>query len=613
MPAPVETVVSRLDARGCRPRKDGKGWSAFCPVHERDGSKAHKPSLSIDQGADGRALLCCHAGCKTDAILEALGLSMVDLFSGSGTILVGNGKREIVAAYDYRDETGRLLYQVVRLHPKDFRQRQPGENGDWKWSVKGVRKVLYRLPELLGADPAKTVFIVEGEKDADRLAVLGLVATTNAGGAGKWLADYSPPLRARRVVVLPDNDEAGRDHAQHVAQSLHGVAASVRVVNLPGLAEKGDPSDWLDQGGTPEQLCDLAESAPEWKPTCADPSPMLCLADVDREEVRWLWPGRIPLGKLTLIQGDPDVGKSFLTLDIAARVSRGEPWPDFPGVGQPWGGVLLASAEDGVGDTIRPRLEAASADLARVFVLRRVSSLLANGLSEMEQRIRETSNARLVVIDPVSAYLGNTDSHKNAAVRGVLAPLASLADRFRVAVVCVTHLNKTADGPALYRASGSMAFSAAARAVWLAAKDKQSPERRLLLPIKNNLAPHAPGLAFRIVCSAIPDVGKIEWEPGPLSVRADEALASDGILNDKRMALQEAVAWLQEVLSEGPIRTTELQRMAREAGHAWGTVRRAKERLGGLCKHTGARSECVWYWLLPGHKWPPDSIDAKIP
>jgi len=167
---------------------------------------------------------------------------------------------KIVSTYDYRDEAGVLLMQAVRMEPKTFRQRRPDGDG-WAWSVKDVRQVPYRLPELMAA-PDATVYLVEGEKDADRLAALGLVATTNAGGAGKWTAAHSEFLRGRRVVVLPDNDTAGQAHAKKVLKSLRGIATDVRVVELPGLPEKGDVSDWLDAGGSVETLEDMLKEAP---------------------------------------------------------------------------------------------------------------------------------------------------------------------------------------------------------------------------------------------------------------------------------------------------------------------------------------------------------------
>ncbi|MDX1964328.1 MAG: hypothetical protein SFX18_14340 [Pirellulales bacterium] len=174
--------------------------------------------------------------------------------------------RRSVATYDYRDESGKLLFQVVRYDPKGFNQRKPKTGGGWDWSVKGVRVVPYRLTEL-PADPTQTVYICEGEKDADNLAKIGIVATCNAGGAGKWTPQHAEYLRGRRVIVLPDNDDAGRKHAKLVCHSLHGLADTVRIVELPGLPPKGDVTDWLNSGGTKADLERLADAAPVWVPT----------------------------------------------------------------------------------------------------------------------------------------------------------------------------------------------------------------------------------------------------------------------------------------------------------------------------------------------------------
>ena len=181
-----------------------------------------------------------------------------------------NVKPRIVATYDYRDEKGRLLYQVVRYDPKDFRQRRPKADGGWDWSVKGMRLVPYRLPELLAAPAGGTVVIVEGEKDVDRLAKLGIVATTNSGGAGKWRPEYAEQVRGRVAGVLPDNDSPGHKHARQVAASAYGIARSVKIVILPGLPEKGDVSDWLDQGHSEAELLELVAATPEWTPVSAN-------------------------------------------------------------------------------------------------------------------------------------------------------------------------------------------------------------------------------------------------------------------------------------------------------------------------------------------------------
>jgi putative DNA primase/helicase len=222
-------------------KPSGDGWTARCPAHADK-----RNSLSIGEGENGRLLLHCHAGCTFEAIRRAADISTKE--KGK------RGAREIVAAYDYRDEKGALLYQSVRFVPKDFKQRTPDDRGGWAYKLNGVRQVLYHLPELLTTDFLQPVFIVEGEKDADRLTALGFVATTNACGAGKWRADYNECLRGRRVVIIPDNDEPGERHAKQVEQSLRGTAASVHVLRLPDIPPKGDVSDWLDAGHTPDEL-----------------------------------------------------------------------------------------------------------------------------------------------------------------------------------------------------------------------------------------------------------------------------------------------------------------------------------------------------------------------
>ena len=169
----------------------------------------------------------------------------------------------VIATYDYRDENGTLLSQVIRKVPKTFVQRRPDGNGGWAWRTRGVRRVPYRLQELLAAPADEPVFVVEGEKDVETLSDRKLIATCNAGGAGKWTAGLNQHFRGRNVVILPDADEAGEHHAALVARELSGVAASVRVLRLPGLPPKGDVSDWIAAGGTREELMRLATEAPE--------------------------------------------------------------------------------------------------------------------------------------------------------------------------------------------------------------------------------------------------------------------------------------------------------------------------------------------------------------
>ncbi|HPA50128.1 MAG TPA: DUF3631 domain-containing protein [Thermoanaerobaculia bacterium] len=248
-----ERLTAALEAHGSR----GKGSAWQCPAHED-----RSASLSVSQGRDGRALVKCHAGCDLEAILGALGLTVADISPERDE---RRGSKRIKAVYRYTDETGALLFEVVRFEPKDFRQRRPdpaGKDG-YAWNLNGTRRVLYHLPEVAEAVRAGLpLFLVEGEKDVDNLRAAGLRATTHAGGAKSWrAADYVETLRGARVVVVPDDDEPGREHGRAVAQSLRGVAAEVRVLNLgrPGVK---DASDWLAAGGTREELESLAADAP---------------------------------------------------------------------------------------------------------------------------------------------------------------------------------------------------------------------------------------------------------------------------------------------------------------------------------------------------------------
>ena len=231
-----------------------------CPSHDDQ-----KNSLAVCVATDGKILVNCLAGCKTEDVLTAVGLEMKDLFPSKQNSKAPRGR--IVAYYDYRDETKLLLYQAVRFDPKGFAQRTPKPDGSFEWKLNGARRVPFRLPELMEADSADIVFIPEGEKDVLALAGLVLVATCNVGGAGKWHDDYNEFLKGRNVVILPDNDAPGRKHAQQVAESLHGNAASVKILELDGLPEKGDVSDWIAAGGTKEKLIELAHAAPEWAPS----------------------------------------------------------------------------------------------------------------------------------------------------------------------------------------------------------------------------------------------------------------------------------------------------------------------------------------------------------
>jgi hypothetical protein len=607
-----DSTASRVLERLQKVSRTANGWRARCPAHED-----RQPSLSIRCGDDGRLLLHCHAGCPIEAILRALGLQAADLFPATPRSQASLG--QAVAHYDYRDEKGQLLFQIVRYAPKTFRVRHPQTGGGWRWGLGDARRVLYRLPQVLAAPTPETVFVVEGEKDADALAGLGLLATTNPGGAGKWRGDYNEALRGRRICLLPDNDEPGQRHAEDVAHALTGVASAVHILELPGLPPKGDVSDWLHGGGTKGVLLALADRAP----TAADwgtwqregqagrpPAELLLtrLADVSPRTVRWLWPGRLALGKLAIFDGDPGLGKSLLTLDLCARVTTGRSLPDEAAV---WpGDVVILNCEDGVADTLRPRLEALGADLRRVHLLRGPSvegreqlPSLPRDLPRLEQALR-ASGAVLVVIDPIMAFLDESIcSGNDQSVRQALAPLAALAESTECAVLLVRHLNKSGGARAVYRGGGSIGIVGACRSAWLVARHPENECQRVLAQVKNNLAPPQPALAYEIRSE---DTGRVRvnWL-GVADFCADELIGGPASAVDGGQ-LERACTLLREALADGPQPLPELTvRLARQ-GVSRRTLFRARQEVGIVSETEKASTGPRTVWRLP----PPPGLDS---
>lgn len=413
-------------------KRVGDGWAARCPTHDDQHN-----SLSISDGNDGRILLHCHAnaGCTYAGIVQAAGVML-----HNGNCSEPRGKsdyrhdNEATAIYDYRDERGELLYQVLRFDdPKDFRPRVPNDRGGFDRGLpKTVRRVLYRLPELLASDKQATVFIVEGEKDTDRLASLGLIATTNVGGAGKWRNEYNDSMRGRRVCVLPDNDEAGSTHAASVARSVYNIAESVQIISLPNLSPKGDASDWLEAGGTIEQLKALVEAAPLWKPDASESEARSSrvtrftfttlddLLNEPEEETAYVWDRTLPRGGFSICAAKPKVGKSTLARNLAVAVSEGR---EFFGRATSKGKVVYLCLEEKRAEVARHfrQMEASGTN-----IIIHTGRTPDDVLSALEAAIIEHSPA-LVIIDPLSRLVRVTDFNSYGEVTRGLEPLIDIA------------------------------------------------------------------------------------------------------------------------------------------------------------------------------------------
>ncbi|MFN2488613.1 MAG: AAA family ATPase [Actinomycetota bacterium] len=419
-----------------------------------------------------------------------------------------------------------------------------------------------------------------GRVDDPKALVLDLVhdAAPTRTAAEEWASALADMHRRRRyesaAAVLAEAAKSGED------------AATANVADLV--------ADLVADGSTKAR------------------STAVCVSDVAAEVVMWIWTRRIPRAKLTVLDGDPGLGKSTLTLDLAARVSTGSAMPDGDAL-EAAAGVLLLSAEDGVADTIRPRLEAAGADLARVHVFESVTGSdgterapeIPGDVDEIE-RLVEGHSVALVVVDPLMAFLGaRVDSFRDQDVRRALHALKTVAERTDVAVVVVRHLTKSGGSHALYRGGGSIGIIGAARAGLLVAPDPSDEDRRILAVTKSNLAAMPPALAYRLVPDERHGVARVQWD-GTTEHIARDLLdiprSGDEINGDEMSASEQAIEFLNQLLADGPVATKELQSQAKDALISLSTLRRAKTERGVVARKEGGhfgKGRQRWVWALP--------------
>jgi putative DNA primase/helicase len=671
---PLARVTAALQRNGCDPRERALDrFESRCPVH-----KGSKRNLSIRRGDDDRVLLYCHhvdeggRKCPPEEIVEALGLTMADL-RPMATLRNGtNGKaatprvrsrarqaptaaprgepnpdallRELAAqcgrlegSWLYQDADGRDAFWVARFDGPDgktFRPIHPSQEG-WVVGDPPGPLPLYKLPELASA---ARIYVTEGEKTAEAVRSLGLIATTSAHGAQSPAKSDWTPLAGKDVVVMADNDKAGEGYLTLVKRILSRLEPrpTVRVVRLETLwqttepiPEGGDAVEWI-QHGVPEtwdkdqcraELERIAQTVP---PEALDASSigaahhkpravLIRASDIEARLVEWLWEPRIPLGMLTLFAGDPKLGKSLSALAIAAAVSRGAALPMDRAPPGP-ASVILMSAEDEPSRIIVPRLKAAGADLAHVHILEsivlpvntgrdgerepnpieRPPSIVAHDIEAIEEAAARLGDCRLIVIDPVTAYLCGIDDHRNTELRGALWPLKMMAERLNAAVILVTHMSKGGATQAKHRVIGSIAYVGACRANFLFIKDRDDESRRRVLMCDNgtNLAPEIPTLSY-----AVEDRGDgpvVAWGEEPVLITADEALQAQSRDEDHQAERRECNQWLRETLANGPMMVKEVWRRGKEEGFSRDALKRAKTRIGATTVRDGFQGKCGW-------------------
>ncbi|MBU0569043.1 AAA family ATPase [bacterium] len=317
-------------------KANGSKGTALCPFHDDT-----KPSLSVNLETGQFNCFACN---KKGSIFDFYMLKhSVDFGKAKEAITGQTGslsrpQKKVVKTYDYTDESGNLLFQVIRYNPKGFAQRRPDGKDGWIYNLKDTRRVLCNLSEVI---KTQEVFVCEGEKDVEALKSIGLTGTCNPMGAGKWRDEYSEWLKDKDGVILPDNDPGGKQHALDVAKSLNGVAKSIKIVELPGIPEKGDLSDWItsqkaqgkDGEVIKEEFTRLIKEAPEWEEH-KEQNPLSFLprgSDLMNLDitVEWVVDRLIPKQSITLLHGKGGIGKTWLSLILGDAVSKGIPFMDL--------------------------------------------------------------------------------------------------------------------------------------------------------------------------------------------------------------------------------------------------------------------------------------------
>jgi len=299
------------------------------------------------------------------------------------------------------------------------------------------------------------------------------------------------------------------------------------------------------------------------------------ISDIKPKPINWLWEDYMAKGTITLITGEPELGKSQITLNMAAIVTTGGTWPDNRKKQCKVGNVILISAEDSLEHTIRTRLEANSANMDKIYHLDGIGDYnsgnnlfnLKSNLNELETMINEINGVSMIVIDPLSAFIAGVDSYKNTDVRSMLAPLSKLAEKYDIAIVGVEHPPKSSNGKAINQVGGSKAFIAAARSAYLVSKDPQDGKRSLFLRIKNNLTSHSVGISYRLeeVILETGKISKVVWGDETVKITADEVLAYHN-QTEFQHGKESRTKWLQEELADGPMKVKDVMEEAQRQG-----------------------------------------------
>lgn len=541
--------------------------------------------------------------------------------------------KETTGTWVYTDAEGKPLYRVKRIEwtengkPRKSFSQERHVGGQWKPGLGGVDPVPLHWPELRRRSK-ETVYIVEGEKCCDLLTGFGLLATTASGGSNTKI-DWAKYLPGRDVVLLPDEDKPGYGYALQTADQLLKSGCAIKVIFLPDLDPKDDVADWIERGGTREDLSRIVEETPDWdgkpfaystgdtagkdgkglapvRPRLIDPSTL------KPRKIDWLWENKLPAKRLSLLTGLKGQGKTFWTCYLASVITNGYPWAD--GKHCERGSVLFFRGEDIIEEDYIPRLVANSADLTKIRFLDGFEVLhegkepeevafSIGSTQKIEVAIAETQRetgfpVRLVIIDPVSNFWGEVKENSNAEVRSALNPLSRLAERSGAAFLLIQHTGKGDKEHAQQKVLGSTGLAAICRTLWGLYYDKAT-ERRYFAPIDTNCCIDPAAVEFtverphgevRIVNASLEKTGD-DIEDERRAFRQQRGPQAD--------KLAECCDWLRDFLQVGGKPANEVKEAGEQAGFSVRTVERAKKECGIISPKEAFSGRWVWALETP--------------
>lgn len=493
--------------------KGGSEVRFLCPAHPDQ-----KPSARYSLEQKVWRCDACGAGAGVIDLADKLGVERPRTESrASGVPALGRvDASRVVASYDYTDEEGKLLFQAVRFEPKTFSQRAPDGKGGWTPSLNGTRRVLFNLPYVLSTAKAGwRVYVVEGEKDAEALNGLGLVATTSPMGSNGWRDEYAESLRGAEVVALRDNDEAGAKYQARVARSCFGKAKSIRVLDLPGLPPKGDVSDWIASGGTKAELERLADAAPLYtlKERAALSISAADFMTLDIPNTRWLVDGIWQEHALGFVSGAPKAYKSFLALDLAFAVATGGHFLSRYATSEARSVmyVQMESSRPAFRDRVRSVASRFPGDKSLLRLITNEPVLLEDPawVERIENEL-EAYRPSLLILDPL-ASLTSGDENSSQEMGALIRLFRAWRDRLGCAICVVHHTGKGYEKSGSKRSGEKMRGSSALHGALEAALhvervDDDTPRINIRVETKEAEAPHpfvcefyAEGSELRIV------------------------------------------------------------------------------------------------------------------